>query len=124
MSRLYALVVIAFALAVLLQIAFAGNAALLDPEGWTLHAKWVAIFQWLSVALVVAAFFARRRWSFLALNAVPLVILLLQYVTIHYAVRHGLAWVVGLHAAGGAVLFGFLVFLGTEWRWRGNTSKK
>jgi hypothetical protein len=110
-SRAYFLVVIVFALAVLLQIAFAGNAALLDPEGWTLHAKWVAIFQWLSIALPVLAFFKRRSWSFLALNFIPVVIVLVQYVSIHYAIRHGTAWIVGLHAAVGAILFGFLIFL-------------
>jgi hypothetical protein len=54
-----------------------------------------------------------------ALNLVPVLILLLQYVTIHYALNHDIAWVVGLHAGGGAVLFGFLIFLVTEWRRRG-----
>lgn len=115
-SRGYFLVVIVFALAVLLQIAFAGNAALLDPQGWLLHVKWVGIFQWLSVALVVLAVFKRRRWSFVAFNCIPMAILLVQYVSIHYAIRHGMAWIVGLHAASGAILFGFLVFLSSDRR--------
>jgi hypothetical protein len=118
-SRLYVSIVSIFALSVLIQIAFAGDAALLDAAGWHLHTRWVAIFQWLSVALAVLSLFASRNWSFRVLNLVPILILLLQYVTIHYAINHGSAWVVGLHASGGAILFGFLIFLVTQWRYRG-----
>jgi Family of unknown function (DUF6220) len=118
-ARVYAGVALLFARSILIQIGLGGDAALLDPDGWRLHAKWVAIFQWLSIALVVLAFLVRRDWSFRALNFVPVLVLFLQYVTIHYAINHTVAWVVGLHAAGGAILFGFLIFLITEWRRRG-----
>jgi hypothetical protein len=118
-SRVYASIVLAFALSVLIQIAFAGDAALLDAAGWHLHTRWVAIFQWLSVALAVLACVVSRNWSFRLLNLVPILILLLQYATIHYAINHGIAWVVGMHASGGAILFGFLIFLLTQWRYRG-----
>jgi hypothetical protein len=100
-----------FALSVLLQAFFAGGAALIDPQYWALHVSWVGIFQWLSVVLAAAAWAGGRgrigRWGSLG----ALAIIAAQYTSIHAAIRHGLAWLAGLHAVGGFVLFGLLVLI-------------
>ncbi len=79
---------ILFALSTLLQAFFAGSAAMIDPQYWTFHLRWVGVFQWLSVVLVVAAFVAN-----------------------HVAMRDSLAWLAGIHAVGGFILFGVLVLV-------------
>ncbi len=103
-----------FALSMLLQAFFAGSAALVDPQYWDLHLRWVRIFQWLSVVLAVAAWAGGRRrtarWGSLAVLA----LLAGQYTSIHAALRHGLAWPAGLHAVGGFLLFGLLVLIIAE----------
>jgi mercuric ion transport protein len=101
----------AFGVAVLVQIFFAGEAAMLAPKDWERHLAWVHLFQWVSIALPVAAYAARRRVSFAALNCVPIVVIGLQYFLIHRAMGHGLPFLAGLHAVLGALLVGYVVFL-------------
>jgi Family of unknown function (DUF6220) len=108
----------ALALSVLVQALFAGDAAVLAPQMWQAHVAWVHIFQWLTVVLPVAAHFADRRIEFTALNCAPMVLIGLQYMLIHFAINHGRAIFAGLHAVGGVLLFGFLVFVFQEWRHR------
>jgi Family of unknown function (DUF6220) len=105
-----------FALSVLVQAFFAGDAAVLAPEMWQKHVAWVHIFQWLSVALPVTAHLAGHRIGFTFLNCLPLVMVGLQYMLIHFAINHGRATYAGLHAVGGVLLFGLLVFVFQEWR--------
>jgi hypothetical protein len=104
-------IAVLFALSVLLQAFFAGSAALIDPQYWTLHVRWVGIFQWLSVVLLVAAWVDNRRrtakWGSLA----ALAIIAGQYTSIHAAISHNLAWPAGAHAAGGFILFGVLLLI-------------
>src|SRR5262249_26456946 len=95
----------------LLQAFFAGSAALIEPQYWSLHQAWVGIFQWLSVVLLIASWLANRsriaKWGSVA----AVVILAFQYASIHMAVRDGLAWLAGTHAVGGFILFGVLVLI-------------
>ncbi len=102
---------ILFALSTLLQAFFAGSAAMIDPQYWTFHLRWVGVFQWLSVVLVVAAFVANRsriaKWGSVA----AVLIIGGQYTSIHVAMRDSLAWLAGIHAVGGFILFGVLVLV-------------
>lgn len=104
-------VAILFALSILLQAFFAGSAAMIDPQFWTFHQRWVSIFQWLSVVLVVTAWMAGRsriaQWGSVA----AVLIIGGQYTSIHVAVRDSLAWLAGLHAVGGFILFGVVVLV-------------
>ena len=100
-----------FALSTLLQAFFAGSAALIDPQFWLFHQRWVGIFQWLSVVLLIASWAANNsrvaKWGSVA----ALAIIAGQYVSIHTAIRHGIAWPAGMHAVGGFILFGVLVLI-------------
>jgi hypothetical protein len=107
-----------FALAILIQTFLAGDAALLAPEMWEEHVAWIHIFQWISVVLPVFAHLAERRIGFTALNCLPMAMIGLQYVSIHLAIKTGDSTLVGLHALGGIVLFGTVVFIVQEWRYR------
>jgi hypothetical protein len=108
----------ALGLALLVQAFFAGEAALIAPQDWALHLAWIHLFQWLSVALPPAAYLARRRLRFTLLNCVPIVLIGLQYSLIHLALRRGAAALAGLHAVGGMLLFGVVLFIAQEWRYR------
>jgi hypothetical protein len=44
------------ALSVPLQAYLAGAAAAVDANYWELHKDWIAVYQWLSLLLVIAAF--------------------------------------------------------------------
>ena len=117
-DRLFVWTLNLFALAVLAQIFLAGYAALLAPEVWDQHVAWVHVFQWLSVALPIAAYFSVRRIGFALFNCLPMLIIGLQYMLVHMAIRRGEPALVGLHAVGGVLLFGVLVFGFQEWRYR------
>jgi hypothetical protein len=105
-----------FGLAVLLQIFFAGEAAMIQPEVWEQHVAWIHLFQWLSLPIPVAAYLAKRKLSFAAVNCAPIVIIGLQYVLIHRALSNNAAALAGLHAVCGALLVGFVAFILQEWR--------
>lgn len=107
-----------FALSVLVQAFFAGDAAILAPEMWQRHIAWVHIFQWFSVVLPVAAHLAGHRIGFTVLNCLPMVMIGLQYMLIHIAINHGKVTFAGLHAVAGVLLFGVLIFVFQEWRHR------
>jgi hypothetical protein len=115
---LYVGTVSIFALCVLIQAFFAGDAALLAPQMWQQHIAWVHVFQWLSVVQPVAAYLAGNRLRLILLNCLPMAILGLQYSLIHFAINRGEATFAGLHAVCGILLFGFLVFVFQEWRHR------
>jgi MFS-type transporter involved in bile tolerance (Atg22 family) len=104
------------ALSVLVQAYLAGVAAVVDPDYWSLHKTWIAIFQWLSVVLAAATWAGRRdrtmRWT----SFIPLAIIAAQYSSIHLALRHGVAWLAGLHAANGFLLLGVLVLFAARSR--------
>jgi mercuric ion transport protein len=106
----------AFGLAVLIQIFLAGEASLVEPDDWARHVAWIHLFQWLSVPLPFAAYLARRKLWFAALNCVPMAIIGLQYVLIHRAVEHAWAPLAGLHAVCGALLVAFVAFVLQEGR--------
>jgi Family of unknown function (DUF6220) len=105
-----------FGLAVLLQIFFAGEASMIQPEVWEQHVAWIHLFQWLSLPLPVAAYAASRKLSYAAVNCAPIVIIGLQYVLIHRALSDNAAALAGLHAVCGALLVGFVAFILQEWR--------
>jgi hypothetical protein len=117
-TQLFVWVACLFALAVVCQVYLAGYAALLAPEVWDEHVAWVHFFQWFSVALPIAAHVSVRRIGFSLLNCLPMAIIGLQYMLIHNAIRRGLPGFVGLHAVGGVLLLGVLVFSVQEWRYR------
>ncbi len=116
---LFIIIVGVFAVSVLVQIFLAGDAALLAPEMWQAHMEWVHIFQWLAVVLPIAAYFSARRLSFTLSNCLPILIIGLQYSLVHIGINRSAPIFVGLHAALGAVLFGFLIFIAQEWRYSG-----
>jgi mercuric ion transport protein len=99
------------ALSVLVQAYLAGVAAVVDPDYWSLHKSWIAIFQWLSVALVLVTWVGRSHSAVRWMSVVPIVLIAAQYSSVHLALRHGVAWLAGLHAVMGFVLFGTLVLL-------------
>jgi mercuric ion transport protein len=108
----------AFGLAVIIQIFLAGEASMIEPDNWARHVAWVHLFQWLSVPLPFAAYLARRRLGFAALNCTPVVIIGLQYVLIHRAIEQARAPFAGLHAVCGALLLAYVAFVLQEWRQR------
>ena len=79
--------VIAMALSVLVQAYLAGAAAAVDADFWALHKTWIAIFQWLSVLLAIATFFGQRDLLTRLLSFVPMIIIAIQYTSIHLALR-------------------------------------
>jgi len=122
-ERLFVWVVSLFSFAVLSQIFLAGYAALLAPQAWDEHVAWVHIFQWLSVVLPVTGYFSDRRIWLVLLNCIPMSIIGLQYMLIHMAIRRGEPALVDLHAVGGVLLFGVLVYSLQEWRYRLRSQK-
>jgi hypothetical protein len=101
----------AFGLAVLIQIFLAGEASMIEPDDCRRHVAWVHLFQWLSVPLPFAAYLARRKLGFAALNCIPIVIIGLQYVLIHRAIEQAQAPLAGLHAVCGALLLAYVAFV-------------
>jgi mercuric ion transport protein len=113
---LFLVLTAAFGLAVLIQIFLAGEASMIEPDDWGRHVAWVHLFQWLSVPLPFAAYLARRKLGFAALNCVPFVIIGLQYVLIHRAIEQARAPLAGVHAVFGALLLAYVAFVLQEWR--------
>jgi hypothetical protein len=89
----------------LVQFFIAGMAAMTEPEWWTYHSAWVAIFQWLVVPLPILAWFggpARGQRTLFA--CIPVLQIALQYVLAHRAIEGRLAIGLGLHALDAALL--------------------
>jgi hypothetical protein len=89
----------------LVQFFIAGMAAMTEPEWWTYHSAWVAIFQWLVVPLPILAWFSgpvRGRRTLFA--CIPSLQIALQYVLAHRAIEGRLAIGLGLHALDAALL--------------------
>jgi hypothetical protein len=105
------------AASVLIQVYLAGYAAVIDADYWSLHKGWIAVFQWLSVLLVAATWVGLRDSIIRWMSLVPLGLIAVQYSSIHLALRHGVSWLAGLHAANGCVLFGVLVLLALRSRY-------
>lgn len=104
------------ALSVVVQAYLAGVAAVVDPDYWSLHKGWVAVFQWLSVALAAATWVGRRDRAMRWMSLIPVVIIAAQYSSIHLALGHRIAWLAGVHAANGFVLIGVLVLFAARSR--------
>jgi hypothetical protein len=104
------------ALSVLVQAYLAGAAATVDADLWAAHKAWISIFQWLSMLLAIATFVGKRDWLTRLLSLVPIMIIAIQYSSIHLALRHGVAWLAGMHAANAPLLFGVLVLLAVRYR--------
>ncbi len=101
----------AFGLAVVIQIFLVGEASMIEPDDWGRHVGWVHMFQWLSLPLPFAAYLARRKLAFAALNCIPIVIIGLQYVLIHRAIEQAWAPLAGVHAVCGALLVAYVTFV-------------
>jgi hypothetical protein len=89
----------------LVQFFIAGMAAMTDPEWWTYHSNWVAIFQWLVIPLPILAWLggpARAQRTLFA--CVPLLQIALQYVLAHRAIEGRLTIGLGLHALDAGLL--------------------
>jgi hypothetical protein len=98
----------------LVQFFIAGMAAMTDPQWWTYHSAWVAIFQWLVVLLPIAAWMGgspRGRRTMFA--CVPLAQVALQYVLAHRGLDGRLSIGIGLHAVNAALFLIVAVFLTT-----------
>jgi hypothetical protein len=107
---------IVLALSVLIQTYLAGAAAIVDADFWASHKTWITIFQWLTVPLVIATFFGKHDALTRLLSIVPIIVIAVQYSSIHLALHHGLAWLAGIHAANAPLLFGVLVLLAMKYR--------
>lgn len=92
------------ALSLLVQFFIAGMAAMTNPQWWDYHRVWVAVFQWLVVPLPILGRVAMLGWRRIALAAVPIVQIALQYVLVHRALEGRLAIGVGLHAVNAALM--------------------
>ena len=108
--------VVAMALSVLVQAYLAGAAAAVDANFWALHKTWIAIFQWLSMPLAIATFLGKRDVLTRLLSIVPIIVIGIQYSSIHLALHHGFAWLAGIHAANAPLLFAVLVLLAMRYR--------
>ncbi len=92
-------------LSILVQFFIAGMSAMTNPQWWTYHTAWVAIFQWLVVPLPIVAWLeGPPRKLRIVLAALPLVQIALQYVLVHRALDGRLPIGVGLHALNAALL--------------------
>jgi hypothetical protein len=90
---------------ILAQFFIAGMSAMTNPQWWTYHSAWVAIFQWLVVPLPIFAWLeGPPRRSRTAFAALPLVQIALQYVLVHRALDGRLPIGVGLHALNAALM--------------------
>jgi hypothetical protein len=99
-------------ISLLVQFFMAGMAAMTNPEWWSYHSAWVAIFQWLVVPLPVLAWFGGppRYWR-VTLAFMPPIQIALQYVLVHRALEGRLAIGVGLHAVNAALMLIVATFL-------------
>jgi hypothetical protein len=89
----------------LVQFFIAGMAAMTEPEWWTYHSAWVAVFQWLVVPLPILAWFGGPARGQRALFAcIPVLQIALQYLLAHRAIEGRLAIGLGLHALDAALL--------------------
>lgn len=89
----------------LVQFFIAGMAAMMNPQWWTYHGAWVAIFQWLVVPLPILAWLGgppRGRRTLFA--SIPLFQIAFQYVLAHRAIEGRLAIGLGLHALDAGLL--------------------
>ncbi len=89
----------------LVQFFIAGMAAMTNPQWWTYHSAWVAIFQWLFIPLPILAWLGGPpRGQQVLFSCIPLLQIALQYVLAHRAIEGRLAIGLGLHALDGALL--------------------
>jgi Family of unknown function (DUF6220) len=89
----------------LVQFFIAGMAAMTNPQWWTYHSAWVAIFQWLVIPLpILARLGGPPRGQRVLFSCIPLLQIALQYVLAHRAIEGRLAIGLGLHAFDGALL--------------------
>ena len=89
----------------LVQFFMAGMAAMTNPQWWTYHRAWVAIFQWLFIPLPILAWLGGPpRGQRVLFSCIPLPQIALQYLLAHRAVEGRLAIGLGLHALDGALL--------------------
>jgi hypothetical protein len=89
----------------LVQFFIAGMAAMTNPEWWSYHNAWIAIFQWLVVPLPVLAWLAGRpRGLRTTLASIPMLQIALQYVLAHRAIEGRFEFGLGLHALDAGLL--------------------
>jgi len=99
-------------LSLLAQFFIAGMSAMTNPEWWSYHRSWVAIFQWLVVPMPFVAWFAGSpRKLRMILATLPLIQIAMQYVLVHRALDGRLPSGVGLHALNGALVLIVAVLL-------------
>ena len=99
------------ALALLGQAFTAGMAAITDPDWWQAHLVWVHAFQWLVLIVPVSAVAAPVPGRVKGVSLGPLFLMGLQYVLAHRGMDGRFPIGLGLHAAGGFLLFGAVLYL-------------
>jgi len=99
------------ALALLGQAFTAGMAAITDPGWWQAHLVWVHAFQWLVLIVPVSAVAAPVPGRVKGVSLGPLFLMGLQYVLAHRGMDGRFPIGLGLHAAGGFLLFGAALYL-------------
>lgn len=98
------LLAVLLVIALFVQFFTAGMAAMTNPEWWSYHQAWVAVFQWLVVPLPIVAWLGALGWRSIGLAAMPIIQIALQYVLVHRALEGRLAIGVGLHAVNAALM--------------------
>lgn len=93
------------AISLLWQMVSAGAAVFVNPEWWALHIATVHWFDWLTVAIVAAAFLGRMSRGFKVLSGTSVLLIFLQYATAGARVLPALGAVAALHPLTGFLLF-------------------
>jgi len=90
--------------ALLWQVVSAGAAVFMSPEWWALHIATVHWFDWLTIAILVAAFVGRMSRGFKTLSGVNVALIFLQYATAGVRVSPTLGALAALHPLTGFLL--------------------
>jgi hypothetical protein len=93
------------AISLVWQMVSAGAAVFVNPEWWAMHTATVHWFDWLTVAIVVAAFLGRMSRGFKVLSGASVLLIFLQYATAGAPVLPALGAVAALHPLTGFLLF-------------------
>lgn len=105
------------ALAITLQVFFAGAAVLVDGRYWSIHRNLGHGLQYLLLALILTGLGTRLTWRIQGLGCLLWLLLMLQYVFLHLPLRFEMPILRALHAVNALVFFGIIViWIGQLWR--------
>ncbi|WP_026370245.1 DUF6220 domain-containing protein [Kallotenue papyrolyticum] len=117
------------ALAIMLQVFFAGAAVLVDGRYWIVHRNLGHGLQYAILALMLIGLGAGLAWRIQGLGCLLWPLLMLQYVFLHLPLRFEMPILRALHAVNALLFFGIvLILIGQLWRVlrapRGSTAQR